>query len=162
MEIRKTQIDDLDIVMGIYESARSFMSQNGNPDQWGNNYPPTDLIKNDISDGNSYVCLDNGRIVCVFAYIEGIDPTYVEIYEGTWLNDEPYGVVHRIASSGAVKGTASYCLNWSLEKCRNLKIDTHEDNKVMQNLLSKNGFTRCGIIYLENGSKRIAFQKKLQ
>ena len=29
----------------------------------------------------------------------------------------------------------------------------------MQNLLKKNGFSYCGVIYLEDGGKRIAFEK---
>jgi hypothetical protein len=29
----------------------------------------------------------------------------------------------------------------------------------MQNLLIKNGFSKCGIIYLEDGAERLAFQK---
>lgn len=29
----------------------------------------------------------------------------------------------------------------------------------MQHVLEKNGFTRCGIIFTEDGSERIAFQK---
>jgi len=162
MQIRKTQIEDLDTVMGIYESARQFMRENGNSNQWGYTYPQIDLINNDITNGISYVCLENSQIACVFTYLQGIDPTYVKIYDGAWLNEDHYGVVHRIASSGVIKGVAAYCLNWCLDQCKNLKIDTHEDNKVMQNLLSRNGFTRCGIIYLENGSKRLAYQKALR
>jgi RimJ/RimL family protein N-acetyltransferase len=41
----------------------------------------------------------------------------------------------------------------------NLKIDTHRDNIPMQKVLKRNGFSECGIIYIENGDERIAFQK---
>ena len=85
--------------------------------------------------------------------------TYVRIYEGQWLNEAPYGVVHRITSDGTIRGAASFCLNWAFNKCGNLKIDTHRDNIVMQHLLDKNGFKYCGVVYLENGSERIAYQK---
>ena len=90
---------------------------------------------------------------------EGIDPTYLKIYDGQWKNDAPYGVVHRITSSGKVKGAASFCLDWAFSQCGNLKIDTHENNVVMQNLLKKNGFTYCGRIYVDDGGERLAFQK---
>lgn len=145
--------------MGIYDNARLFMKQNGNPNQWVNGYPGLDLIKNDIFNGISYICIDGGQIVGVFTFIQDIDPTYLQIYNGEWLNDEPYGVVHRIASSHCIKGVASYCLNWCLDKCKNLRIDTHRDNVIMQNLLSKNNFVQCGIIYLKDGSERLAYQK---
>nr|WP_330399667.1 hypothetical protein [Mediterraneibacter gnavus] len=77
-----------------------------------------------------------------------------------WLNDAPYGVVHRIASDGTVKGAASFCLNWAFSQCQNLKIDTHQDNLVMQSLLAKLDFKKCGIILTEDGSSRIAYQKQ--
>ncbi len=71
-----------------------------------------------------------------------------------------YGVIHRIASSGVCRGAASFCLKWALAQCGNVRIDTHRNNQVMQNLLRKNGFSYCGIIFTEDGSERLAFQKK--
>lgn len=159
MEIRHTTLEEIDIVMNIYANARQFMRENGNLTQWVNAYPSLELITNDILNGNSYVCIDCSRIVGVFSFIQGIDPTYLKIYEGKWLNDEPYGVVHRIAAEIHEKGVASYCLDWCLSKCKSIRIDTHRDNVVMQNLLAKNGFFKCGIIYLEDGSERLAYQK---
>jgi hypothetical protein len=86
-------------------------------------------------------------------------PTYAKIYDGAWLNEEEYSVVHRIASSGVVKGAGSFCMEWASAHTKNLKIDTHADNYVMQNMLKKCGFQPCGTIYLENGEQRIGFQK---
>jgi hypothetical protein len=159
MEIRKTVRADLDEVMEIYNKAGTFMKENGNPNQWVNGYPHVELIMEDIEENCSYVCIDHSQIVGVFRFTLGIDPTYINIYEGSWLNEEPYGVVHRIASLSHKKGVASYCLSWCFEQCQNVRIDTHQDNYIMQNLLTKNGYTRCGIIYLEDGAERIAFQK---
>ncbi len=160
MQVRKTKPDELDQVMAIYAHARQFMADHGNPSQWGSVKPAREQIAADIEHGNSYVCVENGEIAAVFFYSEGIDPTYVKIYEGQWLNDKPYGVVHRIASAGTVKGAGSFCLNWAFSQCGNLKIDTHRDNIVMQNTLKKNGFVYCGIIYLEDGDERLAYQKE--
>ena len=160
MQIRKTEIGELDILMEKYASARKFMSEHGNPDQWGNSYPSLETVKKDIEEGCSYVCVSEGRIAGTFYYRLGEDKTYRRIYEGSWLNEKPYGVVHRITSDGTIKGTASFCLDWAFRQCGNLKIDTHEDNIVMQNLLKKNGFVYCGIIYTEENSRRLAFQKE--
>ena len=43
--------------------------------------------------------------------------------------------------------------------CESLRADTHVDNKVMQHLLESEGFTRCGIIHVEDGTPRIAYQR---
>lgn len=159
MEIRKTRPDELDTVMEIYAYARVFMAKTGNPDQWGTTKPAHGQILSDIESGHSYVCVEQDQIAAVFFYSEEPDPTYQIIYDGCWLNDRPYGVVHRIASSGTVKGAGSFCLNWAFSQCGNLKIDTHRDNIVMQHTLQKNGFHHCGIIHLTNGDPRLAYQK---
>lgn len=158
LKIRKTKIEDLEAVMAVYSHARAFMAKTGNPLQWGDGYPKEELIREDIERGISYVAEEEGRIEAVFVYFEGEDPTYHYI-EGKWQNEEPYGVIHRIASLGQTKGSGSFCLQWGFSKCGNLRIDTHEDNRVMQHVLDKNGFQKCGRIYLENGDPRIAYQK---
>lgn len=159
MNIRKTNLTDLPVLLKLYENARTFMAEHGNPTQWGTSYPAESTIHQDIENGNSYACEEDGRIVATFCYLFGNDPTYHKIYDGQWLDDEPYGVVHRITSDGSVKGAATFCLNWAFEQCGNLRIDTHEDNTVMQNLLKKNNFQQCGIIYIDDGTARIAYQK---
>ena len=159
MIIRKTTMEDLDEVMEIYAGARAFMAQNGNPTQWGDGYPQEELIREDIEKERSYVAVVDGRIETVFMYQYGEDPTFRGMVAGSWKNAAPYGGMHRIASRHNVKGIGAKCLQWGFLQCKNLRIDTHEDNTVMQHVLKKNGFERCGIICLENGSPRIAFQK---
>lgn len=160
MEIRRSTIADLSVILELYAHAREFMRSHGNPEQWGSAYPPRELVEADICSGKSYVCEEKGRIVGTFYYGTEPEEDYEKIYDGNWLNDAPYGVVHRITSDGTVKGTASCCLDWALQQCGNLKIDTHRDNTVMQRTLSGNGFRYCGIIYLQDGSERLAYQKQ--
>lgn len=159
MEIRKTRIEELDAVMCIYQRARRFMAEHGNPSQWGDNKPAREQIAKDIEQGKSYVCVQGAEIAAVFYFAMEEDATYREIFEGEWKNQEPYAVVHRIAAAGTVKGAGSFCMNWAAAQCDNVRIDTHRDNTVMQNMLKKNGFEYCGIIYIEDGSERLAFQK---
>ena len=153
-------MEDLKQVMEIYARARAFMAEHGNPNQWGTTNPPVEKVVNDIQTGRSYVCVQQNEIAAVFYYAQEVDPTYHVIEGGTWPNDRPYGVVHRIASAGTVKGAGAFCLNWAFEQCQNLRIDTHKDNFVMQNLLKKLGFVYCGIIYIADGSERLAYQKE--
>ena len=107
-----------------------------------------------------YVCVEKGKIAGVFMFTERPDKTYREIFQGEWLNEKPYGTMHRMASSGIQKGVSSFCLDWCFKQCGNVKGDTHEDNYVMQKVFEKNGFRRCGIIYVEDGTPRIAYQRE--
>ena len=162
MLIRKTTPEDLPRLLEIYESARSFMAKSGNPAQWGNAWPPTSLLERDIQSGHSYACLHDRRIVGTFFFNFGkdIEPTYAVIIDGKWQNDGPYGVIHRLAGDGSVKGIGAYCINWCYEQCCHLRVDTHPDNQVMQRLLTKLGFKRCGIIHvMQDNMPRIAFEK---
>ena len=152
-------------MMEIYDYARKTMAANGNPNQWGpTHWPPAALIHEDIRKGNSYVCIsETGRIIGTFFFIQGkdIEPTYREITDGEWLDDSPYGVVHRIAADGSEKGTGTFCLQWAFSQCGHLRIDTHPDNRVMQHLLQKLGFVHCGTIYVvEDNDPRLAFEKR--
>jgi RimJ/RimL family protein N-acetyltransferase len=160
MDIRKTKFSDIPEIMAIYKKAKAYMIENGNPTQWKNGYPNKELVESDIRANKSYVCIDNNEIVGIFYFEIGIEKTYLKINEGEWLNDKEYGVIHRIAVNGHQKGIATYCINWCYEKCRNIRIDTHRNNKPMQKSLEKNGFKYCGIIYLEDGDERIAYQKE--
>lgn len=161
MEIRKANFDDLHQVLEIYESARRFMSEVGNPDQWGKTNPPRERTEEDIRESLLYVVEEKGEILAVFYYNFADDPTYKVIYDGNWLNEEPYGVIHRIAVSDKArgKGVSGLCFDFAFSDCKNLKIDTHKDNIPMQRALAKHGFRQCGIIHLVNGNERIAFQK---
>ena len=164
MIIRHATEHDFARMMEIYSFARRYMAEHGNPNQWGpTQWPPEDLIRNDIRDGNSYVCVSkDGTVIGTFFFIQGkdIEPTYRDITEGTWLDNSPYGVVHRIAGDGSEKGIGAFCINWAFEQCGHLRIDTHGDNIVMQNLLKKLGFAHCGTIYVEEDDfPRLAFEK---
>ena len=144
---------DLPQILQIYAHAREAMAASGNPTQWGDNFPPQELLEEDIDSNRLFVYVVNGQLLGVFAFILGADPTYQVIEDGAWLNDTlPYGTIHRLASSGKSKGVASAVIEWCLEHCQSLRADT-------QHLLEKNGFTRCGIIHVADGTPRIAYQK---
>jgi len=135
------------------------MIESGNPDQWGEVHPARELVDGDIRAGKSYVCADDDdEILAVFYYNIEQEPTYSKI-DGRWLNDMPYGIVHRIASKRGSRGAGLFCLDWCFEQCRNVRIDTHADNVPMRGLLDKLGYTYCGTIWILNGDERMAYQK---
>ncbi|WMJ76804.1 MULTISPECIES: N-acetyltransferase [unclassified Sedimentibacter] len=156
--IRLAKYEDLDKIMGVYAIARRYMEDNGNPTQWGDSYPALEMLKDDIEKKHLFVYIENNEIHGAFAFIIGSDESYVYIENGSWKNDDPYGTIHRIASDGKVKGIFSRCLDYCKELIHNLRIDTHENNSTMRHLIEKNGFEKCGIIYVKDGSPRIAYQ----
>ena len=160
MRIRRSLLSDIDSLMEIFAYATQYMCSTGNKNQWINGYPSREIVMQDIMDKNSHVCVDNnGVIVGTFCFKQGEDPNYAIIDEGEWLNNNPYGVVHRIAGNGKLHGLADYCLQWCYEQCPNIRVDTHRDNLIMQHILERNGYAACGIIYVSNGTPRVAFQK---
>lgn len=162
MQIRNATAGDLSKIRNIYDAAKVYMDTSGNPNQWAVGYPPEDYLRQDIELSRLYVCEEAGILHGVFLFAVTEDPTYGYI-DGAWMNDEPYGVIHRIAGDGTRKGIFKTVLEFCVEQMaelgiKNLRIDTHEDNKTMQHLMEKYRFKQCGTIYLENGSPRIAYQ----
>lgn len=143
----------------IFAVARRFMTATGNPHQWAPDYPSDDQLLCDIANGDSYVvCLQDSRIVATFVLRGGEDPTYHVIYDGAWLSATPYATIHRIASSGEVKGIFAQVVQYASVRYPSLRIDTHADNHVMRQLITRSGFQYCGIIHCWNGSPRLAYQ----
>lgn len=154
--IRKADPGELLKILDIYAGARAFMAKTGNPNQWKNTHPPRELLVQDIQEGNLYVLCDGREIHGVFAFFLGEDPTY-RVIEGTgWRSTQPYGTIHRIAGDGS-GGILHACVRFCREQIDYLRIDTHEDNRVMQGAVKKEGFVPCGIIYIADGSPRIAY-----
>ena len=153
--VEKAAVRDLSRILEIYANARVFMARTGNPTQWGDGYPKEELLQEDICGEKLYVIRDGERIRGVFYLDICQDPTYAVIYEGRWHSDEPYGVIHRIAGDGG--GILRTAVEFALGRIRHLRIDTHADNTVMQGAVAKLGFRYCGIIYVEDGTPRFAY-----
>lgn len=160
LQIRPARKADMAEIDAIYARARCFMKQAGNPSQWGDSYPPAEMLQEDLEAGQLFVLEEDGRIQGVFALIGGEDPTYGSI-DGAWLNDLPYLAIHRVASRGEIRGVTEKIVRWCFGRCRNLRIDTHPDNLPMQKAVGRCGFQRCGIIRYFDGSPRIAYQRTL-
>lgn len=162
INIRRGRAADIDGIMACYDLARQFMRASGNTVQWINGYPSRELVAEDITNGVSYVGEDaEGEIVMAFAFILGEDPTYSVIEEGQWINDLPYGTIHRLGSTGKYRGILGSCVDFCMKEINNIRLDTHAVNHTMQHAAEQLGFKKCGIIYCYDGSPRIAYQKYL-
>lgn len=168
MEFRRTVLEDIDNIMEIIKQAQAYFKEQG-IDQWQNNYPNVEVIINDINNEHSYVLLKDNTIVATVAVSFDGEKTYESIYEGQWITNGKFAVIHRIAvdnnykglgiSSEIIKHIEKLCLSRDVQS---IKADTHEENLSMQKLLKKNDFKYCGIIYLESGHKRVAFEKVIK
>lgn len=156
--IRLAKKEEIDRLLEIYDSAKVYMRQTGNPTQWNGSYPDRETLKEDIKKKQLFVMERDGRIYGCFALIGGEDPTYAEIEGGNWKADTPYGTIHRIASDGSRRGIFKECVSFAREIYDHLRVDTHEDNKPMQEVVLGNGFTYQGIIYIDDGTPRLAYE----
>lgn len=164
MKFRKTAAKDMGSIMDIIRQAQEYLKQQG-IDQWQNNYPSSQTILEDIQKGYGYVLVENDRILGTVAVTFDGDRNY-DYIDGKWLSDSPYAAIHRIAVRDKGGGLASVIIRYTEQMCQNkgvrgIRVDTHEKNLSMQRLLVKNGFQACGIIYLEDGAKRLAYEKIL-
>ena len=158
--IREVRPTDMAAVMDVMEAAKGIMRQSGNLHQWSEGYPSETVITSDMQRHGGYVIADEGRVVAYFAFLPSPEPTYAKIYKGTWLDDTlPYHVIHRMASYPDVHHIFSDIMDYSLAIDRNIRIDTHRDNTIMQHNIVKHGFSYCGIIYLASGDERLAYQR---
>lgn len=160
--IRLARLKDKKEVLKIYKDAQQFIKTYNSP-QWQDGYPNKKSFLHDIKNKQIYVNEIDGLIVGV-ATILDYEPTY-EVIDGAWLNNEPYKVIHRIATKIDClgKGYAADFLDYIYKnlKCENIRIDTHKLNEPMIRFLEKNGFLYCGIIYLNqpHDKIRLAYQK---
>lgn len=158
LQIRKATPNDLERLLEIYEYARGFMRSTSNPHQWAKGGPTKEVLTEDIALGRLYVMGNATGIHASFMFSLENDPTYDYIEDGKWISDLPYGVIHRIAGDGEFHGILQTAVNYAKQFTNHLRIDTHHDNIVMQGAIGKCGFQRCGIIYIKDGSQRIAYE----
>lgn len=143
LTIRRAAAADQPQLMAIYRTAQEYMLQTGNPTQWGRSYPSPELIRSDIAQGICRVLSDEAGIHGVFALLDTPEPTYSRI-EGAWRNDAPYLTIHRLAGDGRTHGLFRCAADYCKAISRNVRADTHADNRTMQHLLEENGFLlRC-------------------
>lgn len=170
--IRLAEMADFPQILAVYQKAREFMKENGNPSQWGDTFPREEVLRNDIEEKKHLYVITRGEkdaeiIAGVFALIIGPDPTYAVIKPyggdppentGFWLDESLYGTIHRLASGGRAHGIFAEAIAYSRRQIAHLRIDTHADNLIMQSLIARAGFSRRGIIYTDDGSPRIAYE----
>ncbi|WP_375238558.1 GNAT family N-acetyltransferase [Aurantibacter sp.] len=170
MELVKANKSDLDSIMLIIKDAQDYLASLS-IDQWQNGYPDSTRILTDIKQNESYLVKNSSsQVMATTMFTTNPEPTYTKI-EGDWLTPQNsvYGVIHRMAVGNSFRklGIAKYIFNYFEELLRSqnitsMRIDTHENNIGMQTLLKTLGYSYCGIIYLDDNDKRLAFEKLIK
>ena len=162
-QIRPARREEIPAIMAVIDAAKDIMRRSGNTGQWINGYPSAAVIENDIDRGFGHVVTDDAVLVGYFAFVPSPEPTYSAIYDGAWLDDAaPYHVIHRIASVPEAHGVFKSLMDWCFQRDPNIRVDTHRDNGIMQHCIDAYGFTYCGIILLESGDERLAYQRYIR
>lgn len=170
-ELRLMTHADLPVVMDIIKQAQAYLAAQG-IDQWQNGYPDEEAMRNDIALSQGYVLEWDGHIAACVTIAFDREPSYDTIVDGQWNTPELYACIHRLAVDARFRGMgvsdAVMTASEALVRARSvpgIRVDTHRQNIVMQRMLIRNGYSRCGVIYLpkeiDNGAERIAFDKRI-
>ena len=178
MHLRQATSQDLDAVYGIILDGKAALAQLG-IDQWQGGSPTREMIQEDIVSGWCYVAEHEGTLLATMAYVTSGEADYDRVISGSWVLDldnvpedgkADYAVVHRVAASAQARGTGAgrflltqACRMAQEQGLKSVRVDTHEGNVVMRNLLPKCGYAECCEIDitapLEPTKKRIGFER---
>ncbi len=164
MKIEIATLNHKNDILKIINQAKFYMKEN-NLNQWDENYPNIETVSCDIKNKVNYVLIDDKKVIGTFVLIFEEDETYKNI-EGKWKTNSLYGTLHRVAIDNDYKGKnlANSILDFAIDKSiekniHSIRIDTHEKNLSMIKFIKKSNFDYCGVIYVSDGTPRIAFEK---
>ncbi len=165
-QFRKASLEDHELIWKIIQQAIKRRKEEGSK-QWQDGYPNRSSIENDIKNEYGYVLESESQIVGYAAVMMDIEPTY-KIIEGSWLSDQKYIVIHRVAvAEGHIGLGLATKIFQEIEKIAisnsifSIKVDTNFDNLPLLKILNKLKYTNCGEIDVR-GSARKAFEKLLK
>ncbi len=165
MELTGVKLKDIDKALDIVDVAKKHLKEQG-IDQWQNGYPDYECIKGDIINKTGFFLREKGEVLGYLCIDFKEEPAYNDL-NGKWNSSEKYVVMHRLAFSENARGRnlsdTVFGLIEEMSKKQGVyyfRVDTDEENKKMQHILKKNGFSYCGTIWFDN-SEKIAFDKKI-
>ena len=183
MKMRYATTADIEQILAITDSARRFQRQCGFR-QWEDGYPAYENIAADIAAQGAYIFENEGTSakaaditiegsniverenIVAYAYLTEGDAEYDRLSR-IWHYPGLYGVIHRLAIAPNFRGQglAAQILAMSeahlaAQGIRAMRIDTGQDNIVMQRILSRADYTCRGLHHFSWGP-RLAYEKPL-
>lgn len=167
MEFRLAREIDRIEIEKIYEDG-SLKLKSLDINQWqGQDKPNLDNFKNLIANKNIFVLEDKEKVVST-VIIYDYDLDYEKNLDGKWNIPKAYLALHRIGTleSERNKGYGRKIIEFAESYARennfkSVRIDTHRENKSMQNLLKSMNYIYVGLVYLDGKNERLAFEKIL-
>lgn len=158
VELRNALLSEAQACYQCIEDARAYHKTMGFV-QWHPNYPTPQTIVDDIHRHLGYVFVADDEVIGYCCIIIGDEPAYHNI-DGAWKTDRPYAVIHRMAFNQKARGKGLSKVAFAQIKtlCRSrgiraIRVDTQDENKVMQHILGREGFQYCGLIEFDGGPK---------
>ena len=158
MKIRLANQNEAEDSYQCIEDARAYHKSLGF-EQWHPDYPTLHTILVDIDQNIGYVFVKDDEIIGYCCIVFGDEPAYKRI-DGAWKTEKPYAVVHRMAFRNKERGAGlsheafqlikDLCL---IKHVDAIRLDTQEENKVMQHILNREGFAYCGTVHFDGGPK---------
>lgn len=164
--LTKAMPGDEALCMEIIADGRQFQQEQGFV-QWTEAYPALPDIAGDIETQRAYLLREDGEVLGYLCLDFDGEPAYDAITGGSWLCDEPYAVLRRLAlnARGRGRGLTRVLFDLAAERSREqgircLRADTDPENARMQHILEKVGFEKRGIIIFQ-GSGKFAYEKRI-
>ena len=167
MNICIAKANDIEKILSVLESGREFLQSQG-LSQWQDGYGPSRYVEEDIAHKWGYVLISQENIICGYAaLIDGVDECYTNIRDGCWDDShEKYISIHSVAIDAGFrgKGYAELFMRGLIEIAggigyRDIRIDTHPLNEIMQKVIVRAGFEYRGAVeFAIPDGKRMAYQ----
>lgn len=172
IEIRLAKENELEEVVDILKEAKRIFKDMDIPQWQTSDYPAYEDIEIDYKNDALYIIEKDNTIIGTASILIRFDAhkydEYDTIFEGEWLNDNPYVVVHRSAIRNIERGKGYMSKFFDKAKevainngIKDIRVDTHEKNKPMLKAINKYGFVYCGKIIVLDKTERLAYQLKL-
>ncbi|MTV81859.1 GNAT family N-acetyltransferase [Secundilactobacillus folii] len=153
MYLRRAEMKDLSQIESIIQDGKKHLAAQ-HIDQWQGGYPNTNVLVDDIQNGHTMVLVEGYEVLGTAAVIPAPDESY-QVIDGEWLTrGDNYVAIHRVAVSAnhrgqGLSGKLFAAIFKEIEEhssVKGIRIDTHPDNKGMQHVIKKSGFTSTGTV----------------
>lgn len=162
--LTKAMLGDEALCMEIIADGRQFQQEQGFV-QWTEAYPILPDIAEDIETQRAWLLREGDTVLGYLCLDFDGEPAYDAITGGSWLCDEPYAVLRRLALNARGRGLTRVLFDLAAERSREqgityLRLNIGLQNSRMQHILEKVNFEKRGIIIFQ-GSGKFAYEKRI-
>lgn len=158
IEMRLAKEEDVQFAADCFDCAREYQKEQGFL-QWTDEYPNITTAIEDVKSKKGFIYYEKSALIGYVCIDFDGELTYNEI-QGEWKTNQKYAVVHRLALSKSARGKGfskeifrlikEFCIE---NNVFSIRVDTDKNNEIMQNILRKESFEYCGVIYFQGGPK---------